>query len=94
MDTGKLRWTRQIEHISEADGAGLRWESCLAYLDDIVVFGHTFDEHLEQLRAVLTRLQKANLKLNPKKCRFFEQSAHFLGQVISGKGVSTDPAKV
>ena len=50
--------------------AGLRWGICLAYLDDIVVFGHTFEEHLQRLRIVLIRLRDANLKLNPKKCQF------------------------
>ena len=52
--------------------AGFRWEICLAYLDDVVVFGHTWKEHLERLRLVLTRLQEAQLKPHPRKCQFFK----------------------
>ena len=74
--------------------AGFRWEICLAYLDDVVVFGRTWKEHLERLRLVLTRLQEAHLKLHPRKCQFFKQSVYFLGHVISNNGVSTDPAKI
>ena len=75
--------------------AGLRWDICLAYLDDIVAFGHTFEEHLQRLRIVLSRLRDANLKLNPKKCQFsFSRVVSFLGHVISRHGVSTDPTKI
>ena len=55
----------------ELVSAGLRWDICLAYLDDIVVFGHTFEKHLQRLRIVLSWLRNANLKLNSKKCQFF-----------------------
>lgn len=41
---------------------------CLVYLDDIVVLGKTFSDHLANLELVLARLQKANLKLARKKC--------------------------
>ena len=47
--------------------AGLSWEVCLAYLDDVVVFGHTWEEYLQLLRMVLMRLKEAHLKLHPKK---------------------------
>ena len=73
---------------------GFRWEICLAYLDDVVVFGRTWEEHLERLRLVLTRLQVAHLKLHPKKCQFFKQSVCFLDHNISNNGVGTDPAKI
>ena len=73
---------------------GLRWDICLAYLDDIVVFGRPFEEHLQRLQIVLSWLRDANLKLNPNKCQFFQQSVSFLGHVISCHGVSTDPTKI
>ena len=48
--------------------AGLQWSSCLVYLDDVIVIGKTFKEHLSNLHTVLTRLREAGLKLKPKKC--------------------------
>ncbi len=74
--------------------AGLRWEIFLAYLDDIVVFGRTFEEHLQRLRVVLSRLREANLKVNPKKCQLFQCTVSFSGACNLGQGFSTDKAKV
>ena len=51
--------------------ADLSWEVCLAYLDDVVVFGRTWEVHLQRLRMVLMHLKEAHLKLHPNKCQFF-----------------------
>ena len=74
--------------------SGMLYSTCLAYLDDIIVFGRTFDEHLERLDMALKRLEAANLKLKPSKCGFGKKSASFLGHIISDKGISTDPEKL
>jgi hypothetical protein len=74
--------------------SGMTWNGCLVYLDDIVVHGNTFDEHLERLAAVLRRIAEANLKLNPQKCRLFQRQITFLGHVISAKGIAPDSEKV
>ncbi|GBM17150.1 Retrovirus-related Pol polyprotein from transposon 297 [Araneus ventricosus] len=58
------------------------------------LLGRTFEEHLNNLRKVFQRLQKANLKLNLKKCRFFQKEVTYLGHVISAEGVKTDPEKI
>ncbi|GBN53350.1 hypothetical protein AVEN_221599-1 [Araneus ventricosus] len=52
---------------------GLSSEACLVYLDDIIIVGRTFEEHLNNFRKVFQKLQKANLKLSPKKCSFFQK---------------------
>ena len=49
--------------------AGLQWHNCLVYLDDILIIGKTFEEHLENLQLVFDRLREAGLKLKPSKCR-------------------------
>ena len=66
----------------------------MVYLDDILLFSPTFDEHLKRLRDVFQRLREANLKLQPKKCAFVQRSAKFLGHVVSSKGIGPDPDKV
>ena len=67
---------------------------CLLYLDDIVIFSATYEEHLKRLDAVLERLQKAGLRVKASKCKLFQRSIKYLGHVISEHGVATDPDKV
>ncbi|KAL7726291.1 hypothetical protein ACLKA6_008470 [Drosophila palustris] len=65
-----------------------------AYLDDIVVIGATKEQHVANLREVFHRLRAAYLKLNRKKCSFIRKRLVYLGHVISGEGICTDPEKV
>lgn len=74
--------------------SGLHLEICLVYLDDIVVFAKSTEEHLTRLQAVFDRLKLAGPKMKPEKCMFLHRSAAFLGHVVSGRGIETDPAKV
>ena len=78
-------------------------ESCLGelhlnwyiiYLDDIIVFSRTPAEHLHRLKAVISKLRAAGLKLKPTKCDLFKQQINYLGYVVSKEGVSTDPDKI
>ena len=81
---------RMMEHILR----GLHWETCLIYLDDVIIFSRTFDEHLVRLHEVLTRLKEANLKLSSTKCKLFRSEVECLGHIVSGDGVKTDPKKI
>lgn len=74
--------------------ADLQWTTCLVYLDDIIVFGRTFHEHLSRLDEVLIKLRQANLKVKPSKCNLFSSEVKYLGHIISSRGVEADPAKV
>ena len=65
----------------------LTWECCLVYVDGILVFGATFDEHAARLEQVFQRLATAGLKLKPSKCRLFHKRVTFLGHVVSKDGV-------
>ena len=71
--------------------AGLQWTTCVIYLDDVIVFGKTFDEHLNRLNEVLERFRDAGLKLKPKKCEFFEKEVQFLGYMVSQEGIRPLP---
>jgi hypothetical protein len=66
----------------------------LVYLDDIVVFSDTFEQHLKDLATIFETLKQAELKLNREKCHFFLQSIKFLGHVISKDGVQPDEDKI
>ena len=62
---------------------GLRDLKCIAYLDDIFIYGQIFEEHLENSEAVLKRLKEKGIKLNVKKCHFFKREVTYLGRLIS-----------
>ena len=72
----------------------LHLQYCIIYIDDIIVFSKTPEEHLVRLRAVLEQLKKAELKLKPSKCEFFKQELTYLGHVVSKNGIQTDSKKV
>ncbi|MEE8207366.1 MAG: RNase H-like domain-containing protein, partial [Nitrosomonadaceae bacterium] len=67
---------------------------CIVYLDDIIIFSATPEEHLVRLEAVFKKLAAAGLKLKPSKCEFFKKEITYLGHLISKEGVATDPKKV
>jgi RNase H-like domain found in reverse transcriptase/Reverse transcriptase (RNA-dependent DNA polymerase) len=62
--------------------AGLTWNTCLVYIDDIIVFSKTAKEHLSHLDEVLHRLYRAGLYLNIKKSHFFKETVSYVGHVI------------
>ena len=66
---------------------------CLIYLDDIIIFGPTFDVHLCHLEHVFILLQENDLKIKLQKCHFGLPYVSFLGHVVSGDNIQTDPAK-
>ena len=72
----------------------LRFEYALVYLDDVLVYSATFDEHLTRLEAVLTCIQKASLSIKLKKCFFAQAKTAYLGHIISGEGIEPDPKKL
>ena len=57
-------------------------------------FSDTKEEHLKRLEAVFQKLAAAGLKLKPSKCHFFKEEIEYLGHVVSGEGISTNPKKM
>ena len=82
MSYGLCNAPATFERLMERVLDGLQWETALIYLDDVIVFGATFEEELECLEVVLQRFCVANLKLNPKKCVFFQHELLFLGHIV------------
>ena len=62
--------------------AGVKWQICLVYLDDVIVFSRSPEEHFQQLNEWLTRLGKAGVTLKAAKCLFFQEEVEYLGHVI------------
>lgn len=67
---------------------------CLVYLDDIIVFAKTPEDHLARLRLIFNALRKANLKLNKNKCEFGKESIEFLGHTITKEGIKPSQSKI
>ena len=74
--------------------AGLQWSQCLVYLDDVIILGKSFPEHLANLGLVFPQLRTAGLILQPKKYDFLKYKVTYLGHVVSEQGVATDPSMV
>ena len=66
----------------------------LVYIDDIVIFSKSYDEHLEHLGRVLQLVEESHLMLSPNKCHFMYTSTLLLGQKVSRLGLSTQQEKV
>ena len=66
----------------------------LAYLDDIIIFSETAEQHLKQIQIVLNRLRQAKLKLKKSKCAFFKKELHYLGHSLTTDGVKPQLEKI
>ena len=71
----------------------LNWKTALVYMDDILIFSRTFEDHLTHLQEVFGKLREANLKLNPRKCKFAAKEVKYLGHVLSKDGIAVDTSK-
>ena len=60
---------------------------CLIYLDDLIVFLQTAEEHLHRLHVVFDRLREYNLKLKPSKCSLFKEEINYLAHRVSKQGI-------
>ena len=66
----------------------------IVFLDDILIYSNTLEEHAEHLQLVLQTLRENQLYLKLSKCSFAQPKLEYLGHIISSEGVSTDPSKV
>jgi len=62
--------------------AGVKWQICLVYLDDVIVFSGSPEEHLQHVEEVLTLLGNTGVTLKASKCHFFPEEVEYLGHVI------------
>jgi len=71
---------------------GMTGSRCVVYLDDVLVFGETLQEHNE--RQIFEKLRQFNLKIEPDKCEFLKTELNYLGHVVTSEGVKPNPQKV
>ncbi|GAW05905.1 reverse transcriptase-RNase H-integrase [Lentinula edodes] len=67
---------------------------CYVYVDDIIIWSKSLEEHIANVERVLLALRMARLYCNPKKCELFSFNVHFLGHSISAEGIAADDKKV
>ena len=82
---------QRIMNIVLSEGIG---KFCMVYIDDIVVYSKTWEEHVDNIRKVFTMLAIANLKVNWEKCHLALLQLKLLGRIVNGMGVTTDPELV
>ncbi len=70
---------------------GLLDKICAAYLDDILIYGRTFEEHVKNFKTVLQRLRVKGIRLRADKCHIFKQEVRYLGRLVSKNGHRPDP---
>ena len=63
--------------------SGVRWQSCLIYLDDVIVFSRSTDEHLRHVDEIPTSLRRAGITLKLRKCPFFQPTGDYVGHMIT-----------
>ena len=91
---GVVNGPNYFQRLMECILRGLTYETCLIYLDDVIIFSRNFEEHLQRLDEVFQRFRNANIKLKPSKCHFCLDQVNYLGHVVSAAGVQPDPKKI
>ena len=94
MPFGLCNGPATFQRIMDLVLSGLQWSVCLVYLDDVIVLGCNFLDHIKNLKDVLECLRAAGLKVKPSKCDFLKKkSVKYLGHVVFESGIATDPDK-
>lgn len=94
MPQGIANAPSTFQRLMERCMGELNLKQALVFIDDLIVFSPTLEEHEDRLLNVLNRLREYGLKLSPDKCKFFQSSVKYLGHIVSEKGIETDPEKV
>ena len=74
--------------------AGFKWQTCLVYIDDVVIFSGSAEQHLEDVDTILTELGKAGITLRFDKCLFFTDHVRYLGHIVRPGTLEVDQSHV
>lgn len=93
MPFGLKNATATFQRAMNAILSGLQGTRCFVYIDDIVVYGGTLENHNKNLHEIFERIAEYKLKLQPDKCEFLRREVAYLGHRITEHGVEPDPIK-
>ncbi|XP_037829581.1 uncharacterized protein LOC112450694 [Kryptolebias marmoratus] len=94
MPQGITNAPSTFQRLMERCVGDMNLHEVLVFLDDLIIFSDSLEEHERRLMRVLHRLKEYGLKLSPEKCKFFQTTVRYLGHIISEHGVETDPEKI
>lgn len=94
MPFGSINAPSTFQRLVDRVLNGLTWKQCLVYLDDVLIFSSTFDQHICDIHETLSRFTFANLRLKPSKCNFAKAEVDYLGFNISGLGIRANDKRL
>ncbi len=94
MPFGSMNAPATFQRLIDRVLRGLTWRQCLVYIDDVLIFSKTFDQHLLDLDEVMNRFRYSGLKLKPSKCKFAMQEVDYLGFKITKDGMRVSDKKI
>ena len=94
MPFGLTNALATFQHLMESCVGDYHLKYCIIYLDDIIIFSKTLEEHISRLQVVFQKLDEAGLRLKPSKCEFFKDRLEYLGHIVSSQGIKTNPKKI
>ena len=87
MPFGLCNAPATFQHLMDSVLAELQWSACLVYINDIIIMGWSFEEHMQNLQQVLERIKQADLKSHPRKCQFLQPKVYF-GHIVSADRIT------
>jgi len=90
MPFGLANSPATYQRLMEQNLGELNTQTCFIYLDDVIVFAPTYEEHLRRLLHVLKKIQDEGLKL-PNKCSFFMRRVKYVGHIVTKDWIEPDP---
>ena len=87
MGFGLTNAPATFQRLMEKCMGDMHLKECLIFLDDILIFSSTFEEHIRRIESAFKRLDDHNLRLKPSKCEFFQTKVKYLGHIVSEEGI-------
>ncbi len=94
MPFGAMNAPSTFQRLIDRVLRGLTWRQCLVYIDDVLIFSKTFEQHILDVNEVLNRFRLSGLKLKPAKCKIAMQEVDYLGFKVTKDGLRVSDKKI